>query len=119
MTSPRKSGCRVGLFGLLGQGNLGNDGSLEAVLAYLRKAHPDVILDALCSGPTLVSERYAMPATRLRWFDTNAPRGGGLDGLVRRCLELGAGKPGFQPGGDRWTVLTDPSGHPFCLAQAG
>ncbi|HKB39421.1 MAG TPA: polysaccharide pyruvyl transferase family protein [Gemmataceae bacterium] len=91
MTSPRKSGCRVGLFGLLGQGNLGNDGSLEAVLAYLRKAHPDVILDALCSGPTLVSERYAMPATRLRWFDTNAPRGGGLGGLVRRCLELGAG----------------------------
>jgi len=32
-----------------------------------------------------------MPATRLRWFDTNAPRGGGLGGLVRRCLELGAG----------------------------
>ena len=38
---------------------------------------------------------------------------------VRRCLELGAGKPDFQPGGDRWTVLTDPSGHPFCLAQQG
>jgi len=38
---------------------------------------------------------------------------------VERCLELGAGKPAFQPGGDRWTVLTDPSGHPFCLAQAG
>jgi catechol 2,3-dioxygenase-like lactoylglutathione lyase family enzyme len=37
---------------------------------------------------------------------------------VRRCLELGAGKPDFQPR-DRWTVLTDPSGHPFCLAQAG
>ncbi len=27
---------RVGFFGLLGQGNLGNDGSMEAVLAYLR-----------------------------------------------------------------------------------
>ena len=38
---------------------------------------------------------------------------------VKRCLELGAGKPEFQPGGGRWTVLTDPSGHPFCLAQAG
>jgi len=40
---------------------------------------------------------------------------------VERCLALGAGKPGFQPGGDRWTVLTDPAGHPFCLcpAQAG
>jgi catechol 2,3-dioxygenase-like lactoylglutathione lyase family enzyme len=36
---------------------------------------------------------------------------------VERCLELGARKPDFQPGGDRWTVLTDPAGHPFCLAQ--
>jgi polysaccharide pyruvyl transferase WcaK-like protein len=90
--SPRKSaGRRVGIFGLLGQGNLGNDGSMEAVLAYLREAHPDVILDALCSGPAVVSERYAMPAARLRWFDTNAPRGAGLGGLVRRCLELGGG----------------------------
>ena len=34
---------------------------------------------------------------------------------VQRCLDLGANKPDFQPGGDRWTVLTDPAGHPFCL----
>jgi predicted enzyme related to lactoylglutathione lyase len=37
---------------------------------------------------------------------------------VERCLELGAGKPEFQPGGDRRTVLTDPGGHPFCLCPA-
>ena len=37
---------------------------------------------------------------------------------VKRCLELGASKPEFQPGNDRWAVLTDPAGHPFCLAQA-
>jgi catechol 2,3-dioxygenase-like lactoylglutathione lyase family enzyme len=36
---------------------------------------------------------------------------------VERCLAMGAAKPDFQPGGDRWTVLTDPAGHPFCLAQ--
>ena len=34
------------------------------------------------------------------------------------CLALGAGQPAFQPGGDRWTVLTDPAGHPFCLCPA-
>lgn len=28
---------------------------------------------------------------------------------------LGASTPQFQPGGDRWKVLTDPAGHPFCL----
>ena len=59
---------RVGLFGLLGQGNLGNDGSMEAVLAYLRAQHPDVVLDALCSGPELVSARYGIPAARLHWY---------------------------------------------------
>jgi len=92
MSSQSKAaGRRVGFFGLLGQGNLGNDGSMEAVLAYLREAHPDAILDALCSGPAVVTERYAMPAARLRWFDTNTSRGAGLSGLVRRCLELGAG----------------------------
>jgi predicted enzyme related to lactoylglutathione lyase len=36
---------------------------------------------------------------------------------VRRCLDLGASKPEFQPGDGKWTVLLDPAGHPFCLAQ--
>jgi polysaccharide pyruvyl transferase WcaK-like protein len=85
------AGRRVGLFGLLGQGNLGNDGSMEAVLAYLREAHPDVILDAFCSGPDVVSERYGMPAAPLRRFDTNTARGAGLGGLLRRSVALGAG----------------------------
>jgi polysaccharide pyruvyl transferase WcaK-like protein len=82
---------RVGFFGLIGQGNLGNDASMEAVMAYLREAHPDAILDALCSGPELVSERYAMPAAALRRYDTNTTRGAGLGGLVSRCVGLGAG----------------------------
>src|SRR5207248_1546058 len=41
---------RVGVFGLLGSGNLGNDGSLEAVLGYLRTEYPDARLGA-CSAP--------------------------------------------------------------------
>ncbi|MEV6772193.1 VOC family protein [Nocardia sp. NPDC051030] len=35
----------------------------------------------------------------------------------RRLLELGATKPDFQPGGEQWTVLLDPSGQPFCLSR--
>ncbi|MFF3493125.1 polysaccharide pyruvyl transferase family protein [Streptomyces sp. NPDC002795] len=58
---------RVGVFGLLGSGNLGNDGSLEAVLAYLRAEHPDAPVDALCGGPDVVTARYGIPATRLHW----------------------------------------------------
>ncbi|MCP9206810.1 polysaccharide pyruvyl transferase family protein [Streptomyces sp. NEAU-Y11] len=59
---------RVGVFGLLGSGNLGNDGSLEAVLGYLRAEHPDAIVDALCGGPEVVTARYGIPATRLHWY---------------------------------------------------
>ena len=38
-----------------------------------------------------------------------------LDKAEARCLELGAGKPEFQPQPNRWRVLTDPSGQPFCV----
>jgi catechol 2,3-dioxygenase-like lactoylglutathione lyase family enzyme len=34
------------------------------------------------------------------------------------CVELGATVPKDQPGGDRWRVLLDPAGHPFCLTDA-
>ncbi|MFC9503617.1 polysaccharide pyruvyl transferase family protein [Streptomyces sp. NPDC057002] len=60
--------ARVGVFGLLGSGNLGNDGSLEAVLGYLRAEHPDAAVDALCGGPEAVTARYGIPATRLHWY---------------------------------------------------
>ncbi|OUD04149.1 polysaccharide pyruvyl transferase family protein [Streptomyces swartbergensis] len=59
---------RVGVFGLLGSGNLGNDGSLQAVLGYLRAEHPEAVVDALCGGPEVVSARYGIPATRLHWY---------------------------------------------------
>ncbi|MBQ1089736.1 polysaccharide pyruvyl transferase family protein [Streptomyces sp. B93] len=64
MNSP----VRVGVFGLLGSGNLGNDGSLEAVLGYLRAARPEAVVDALCGGPEAVTARYGIPATRLHWY---------------------------------------------------
>ncbi|WP_413811210.1 polysaccharide pyruvyl transferase family protein [Streptomyces sp. OE57] len=58
---------RVGVFGLLGSGNLGNDGSLEALLGYLRTEHPEAVVDALCGGPEAVTARFGIPATRLHW----------------------------------------------------
>ncbi|MFF7974397.1 VOC family protein [Streptomyces sp. NPDC007905] len=38
-----------------------------------------------------------------------------LDIAERRLLDLGAAKPEFQPQPDRWRVLLDPAGHPFCI----
>lgn len=57
-----------------------------------------------------------------RWPDPATPKRYHLDLYVddmdkaeARCLELGAAKPATQPGGERWRVLTDPAGHPFCI----
>ncbi|NGO08522.1 hypothetical protein G5C60_13045 [Streptomyces sp. HC44] len=68
MTSAGETPVRVGVFGLLGSGNLGNDGSLEAVLGYLRAEHPEAVVDALCGGPEVVTARYGIRATRLHWY---------------------------------------------------
>lgn len=40
-----------------------------------------------------------------------------LDAVEALALELGAAKPDHQPG-DRWRVLLDPAGHPFCLTPS-
>ncbi|MFI0980970.1 polysaccharide pyruvyl transferase family protein [Streptomyces sp. NPDC021093] len=83
MTSGPGTPVRVGVFGLLGSGNLGNDGSLEAVLGYLRAEHPDAVVDALCGGPEAVAARYRIPATRLHWYRgeyRTASRAGALAG---------------------------------------
>ncbi|MGW1794956.1 polysaccharide pyruvyl transferase family protein [Streptomyces sp. NPDC001984] len=68
MTAADRAPVRVGVFGLLGSGNLGNDGSLEAVLGYLRAEHPGAVVDALCGGPEAVTARFGIPATRLHWY---------------------------------------------------
>ena len=38
-----------------------------------------------------------------------------LEASVARALRLGARLATHQPAPDRWRVLLDPAGHPFCL----
>jgi polysaccharide pyruvyl transferase WcaK-like protein len=59
---------KVGLFGLLGTGNLGNDGSLAAVLAHLRAKHPQARIQVFCSGPDDVMAKHGVPAVRMNWY---------------------------------------------------
>ncbi len=82
---------RVGLFGLLGQGNLGNDGSLEAILSYLRADHPEAILDFLCSGPDQMTARYGEAATRLRWYRTGNQQASGVTAYAAKGLGMAFG----------------------------
>lgn len=75
--TPRSTPPRVGLFGLLGGGNIGNDGSMEAVLAHLRAERPDAVLDCFCSGPEHVTEHYGVPATPMhQWASYRLERRG-------------------------------------------
>ncbi len=50
-TASRSKAKRICLFGLLGMDNYGNDGSLEAMLLFLRETWPDVTLSCVCIGP--------------------------------------------------------------------
>lgn len=63
---------RIGLLGEVGMGNIGNDASMEAVLAYLSSRHPRAALDVLCATAETVRARYGVPATSMGWY---SPKG--------------------------------------------
>jgi polysaccharide pyruvyl transferase WcaK-like protein len=67
-------GARIGLFGLLGSGNIGNDASMEAVLGYLQARHPSAVIDVMCSGPQRVTAEYGLDAFQMFWFDRHEDR---------------------------------------------
>lgn len=80
---------RVGLFGVIGTDNIGNEGMLEAVLTYLKAQHPEAILDFMCSGPEKVAARYGAPAISMNWYQKYEERSSGMNALVLRTLGKG------------------------------
>jgi polysaccharide pyruvyl transferase WcaK-like protein len=79
------------LVGLFGQGNLGNDGSLEAMLAYLRRTQPNAVLDVLCTRPDRVSERYGVRAASLRWYEPSAQSARSVPARATRAFRTALG----------------------------
>jgi polysaccharide pyruvyl transferase WcaK-like protein len=80
---------RVGLFGLLGSGNLGNDVCMESVLRYLRTDHPAAIVDAMCKGPETVTSRYGIPAMTMNWYRQYERTASGLPAILLKLLGKG------------------------------
>ncbi len=78
------SNPRIALFGQFGIGNLGNDGSLEAMVLAIRRHHPEARIYAVCSAPDALDPGLAVPGiswTRkelrnpvLRWLNGTALR---------------------------------------------
>jgi polysaccharide pyruvyl transferase WcaK-like protein len=80
---------RVGLFGLLGSGNIGNDVSMESVLRYLRADQPDAIVDAMCVSPERLSG-YGIDTVPLFWYHRyEQPWASGVTAKALKALSLG------------------------------
>lgn len=62
---PSGGASAVGLFGILGAGNIGNDAQMESVLAYMRREHPRAVVDAMTSGPDRLRNVYGIEAVPL------------------------------------------------------
>jgi polysaccharide pyruvyl transferase WcaK-like protein len=77
----------VGLFGLLGSGNSGNQASAESVLAYLRRVYPDAEVDAMSSGCQWVRDNYGIPAIPLSWQEKYGQRD---SRAARMLLKIGS-----------------------------
>jgi len=80
---------RVGLYGRLGARNIGNDASLEAMLNYLRADQPGAILDAMCSGPEEVKNRYGVPAIAWQWLPSDVRQASGVAATALKALGKG------------------------------
>lgn len=95
-------------------------GLLGMTIAYQDE---NVAMITGAAGPALgfgVVEHYTPPP----WPDEQSEKQFHLDLKVddiaaaeQACVQLGATRPVHQPGGDRWRVLLDPAGHPFCLTR--
>ena len=87
---PIAAAPRVGLFGYLGSGNIGNDASMEAVLRYLGADHPDAIVDAMCMGPERLKGQYGIEAIPLLWYQKYERRASGVTAIPLKVLGKGA-----------------------------
>lgn len=61
MTRP----LRIALVGGFGNGNFGNDASIETALLALRARFPDAVIESICDDPSVVSPRLGIPSTRI------------------------------------------------------
>jgi polysaccharide pyruvyl transferase WcaK-like protein len=81
----KEAPARIGLLGLFGVGNFGNDGSLEAMLRFLRSARPQSELVCICSDPARVQRDHGIEAWPMRW---PSPTSAGFRALNRLLLRL-------------------------------
>lgn len=63
----KSSTPRFALLGNFGTGNLGNDGSLEAMLLTIRRLRPDAELICICPNPENIARTYGISGLPIAW----------------------------------------------------
>ncbi len=64
---------KIALLGLFGSGNTGNDGSLEAMVNFLRKSTSDAELMCICPNPEGIADRHKVDAAHHGGVDLQSP----------------------------------------------
>ncbi|RZT26856.1 polysaccharide pyruvyl transferase WcaK-like protein [Kribbella sp. VKM Ac-2569] len=77
---------RVAFFGLLGSGNLGNHGSLDAMLSFIRTRHPEAELSCVCAGPEAFERQYGIPSVAITWYQAHGPGRSRLGDVARKAF---------------------------------
>ncbi|TCC38247.1 polysaccharide pyruvyl transferase family protein [Kribbella speibonae] len=85
MSSPGTP-ARVAFFGLLGSGNLGNHGSLDALLAFVGTRHPEAEISCICAGPDEFERQYGIPAVAMTWYQEHGPGRTRADDVARKMF---------------------------------
>ena len=85
----RERAPKVGLFGLLGSGNIGNNASMDAMLAFMEAHHPDAILDAMCTGPEQLTIEYGIKSIPMLWYQKYEQRASGITAILLKVLGKG------------------------------
>jgi polysaccharide pyruvyl transferase WcaK-like protein len=56
---------RISFFGNFGQGNLGNESTLRAILSHVRQHWPDAEINCICTGPEATTAAHGIPAVQM------------------------------------------------------
>lgn len=75
----------IGLFGVFGTGNFGNDGSLLAMTEILRRVAPEEPLLCICGNPEAVRQTFGLDAVAIYYVPKPSAHGGGLLSLARKA----------------------------------
>ena len=119
---------RIALFGHFGSGNLGNEGSLEAMLSFLRDARPDADISCICVDPEETRRAHGLDTLHVNWRPASPTLAridrallrlpGGLADLVRTVVQINRFDTVVVPGtGILDDFGTGPRGMPYGILK--